>query len=471
MSPQTSISVHHTIVRNQPAYPFPYTETTQQTDGTEDTSYYYTYEDISEEASRKITSTITPMTTLSTAKPTAKSFWNSQKAMLDARRKESSQKFVPTYNRQPSVPKEKPSIEFKVREKPKFGLANKNKYSSPTTTKKPEVTTTKPTESTTPSKVVKTNIQANLPIQKLPEKDLIKNLKNSNFIPNQIVGRIGEIPVQSSLASQIQSPIRAQSTIINSFGGSRPSKFDESVGNMQFVDNARKIQSTIQSIQNQQNLRASLNQPALLSNIKPQPLLTLNNQPLNLNQQPTLNQQQNLPLNVNQQALQQALNNLNQQQTALNLNQQQPALNLNQQQPLSNINTPPGNAFIAATAPLGTSGRSAAGQSAGSSLLQRLGQLGLNLNGNGDNNNNAALNNVIMGRDGGYGGGGGGGNGFTVNLGPVPDPLTFFLRLLSLIPRPLLDLNGRIFFGIELGKNAGLVSGSGGAGGAKPYNG
>ncbi|GIX67324.1 uncharacterized protein CEXT_255991 [Caerostris extrusa] len=58
----------------------------------------------------------------------------------------------------------------------------------------------------------------------------------------------------------------------------------------------------------------------------------------------------------------------------------------------------------------------------------------------------------------------GGNQGLSLNLGPVADPLSILLKLLSLIPRPLLDLHGRIFFGIELGKNAGLVSGAG----AKP---
>lgn len=431
LSPQTSISVQHTIVRNKPAYPYPYTESTMTPEGTEDTSYYYTYEDVSEDASKQITSTMTPMTTVSTTKPPVKSFWNSQKAILDARRKENAQKFVPTYNK-PSA-KEKTVVEFKTREKPKFGLANKNKQYT-TTTRMPESTTSKPVELSTSNKMVKSDIQLNLPIQNLADKDLLKSLKNVNLLPNQIIGRLGDIPVQSNLA-QIQAPLRAQSSNINSF---RPSKFDNSVRNAQYVDNARQAPST--NTQNQPNPQNIFNAAALLKSLQ------------NLNQQRSAQLNLNPPIQSNTQPIL----NLNQnQQPLLNLNQKQtPLLNTNQnQQPQA-----PSNAFISASAPFGTSGR--AGElsiQAPSSLLQRLGALGLG----GANGNNA-----VMGRDGG--GYGGGGNGVTLNLGQIPDPLTFFLRLLSLIPRPLLDLNGRVFFGIELGKNAGLVSG---AGGAKPYNG
>lgn len=443
LSPQTSISVQHTVVRNKPAYPYPYTESTLQTDATEDTSYYYTYEDISEDASKQITSTVTVGPSVTTTRPTVRSFWNSQKAMLDARRKESAQKFVPTYNKPTTAPKDsKPTIEFKVREKPKFGLSNKNKQLT-TTTMTPETTTR---TSTTP-KTVKTDIKTNLPIQNLSEKDLLKTIKDVNILPNQIIGRVGELPIQNNFASQIQSQLKAQSTNINSFGSNRPSKFDNTLQNVQFVNNARTPQSTLTNAPNQASLQSNLNQLALLNALK------------SLNSKQSSTQQRSATLNSNQpaQSSSQAI------QTLLSLNQnQQPLLNLNQnQQQTANNNLPPGNAFISASAPLGTSGRTPditiQAPAGASSLLQRLGALGLG--GNGENSG-------IVSREGG--GGYGGNNGFSVNLGPVPDPLTFFLRLLQLIPRPLLDLNGRIFFGIELGKNAGIVSGAGAGGGAKP---
>ena len=445
--------MHHTVVRNKPAYPYPYTESTLQTDATEDTSYYYTYEDISEDASKQITSTVTPTPPTTTSRPTVRSFWNSQKALLDARRKESSQKFVPTYNKPSTTSKDaKPPIEFKVREKPKFGQANKNKqFTTTTTTKKPETTTTTTTTSTT-TKTVKTDIKANLPIQNLSEKDLLKTLKDVSISPNQIIGRIGELPIQSSLASQVQSQLKAQSTNVNSFGTSRPTKFDNSMQNVQYIDNARTAQSTLTNVQNQPNLQRNLNQLAILNALK------------SLNAKQSSNQQRSAPLNLNQpaQSSSQAI------QTLLSLNQnQQPLLNSNQQpllnqQSNANNNLPPSNVFISASVPSSTSGRSSDANieaPAGSSgLLQRLGAV---LGGNGDNPG------VVSREGGGYGGN----NGLTLNLGPVADPLTFFLRLLSLIPRPLLDLNGRIFFGIELGKNAGIVAGTGGGAGGKPYSG
>ncbi|XP_035211803.1 uncharacterized protein LOC118185937 [Stegodyphus dumicola] len=432
LSPQTSISVHHTIVRNKPAYPYPYTDSPLQTDGAEDTSYYYTYEDVSEESSNKVTSTLSPETTTSTAKPTIKSFWNSQKALLDARRKESSQKYISTYNRE-TKSENKPKIEFKVREKPKFGLANKKKESLLIADVKKEESKaqTKPNSST---KVAKNNVEANLSDQKNPGKDVTTKepmKSNSNLITNQIVGRVGELPIQNNLSPQIQSPVRAQSTIINSYGGNRPSKFDESIGNTQFVDNSQQHQALLQAL-NQATLRNNRNQQPLLNFNQQQPLLNLNQQQqqlLNLNQQPR-NQPQQLS--------------------------QQPFVNPVRQQPV--------NAFIATSPAINTAGRSADitgnTNSQASSLLSRLGALGLNLGGGGGSLSQG----LIMGRDGG-----GQGNGFTLNLGPIPDPLTFLLQLLSLIPRPLLDLNGRIFFGIELGKNAGIVAGSAGKPGA--YNG
>lgn len=440
LSPQTSISVQHTVVRNKPAYPYPYTESTLQTDATEDTSYYYTYEDISEDASKQITSTVTAAPSVTTIRPTVRSFWNSQKAMLDARRKESAQKFIPTYNKPTTAPKDsKPTIEFKVREKPKFGLANKNKQFTTTTTMKPETTTT---TSTTP-KMVKTDIKSNLPIQNLSEKDLLKSLKDVNTLPNQIIGRVGELPIQSNLAS-LQSQLKAQSTNINSF---TPTKFDNNLQNVQFVNNARTPQSTLTNVPNQASLQSNLNQLALLNALK------------SLNAKQSSTQQRSGTLNSNQpaQSSSQAI------QTLLNFNQnQQPLLNLDQnQQSRANNNLPPGNAFISASAPIGTSGRAPditiQAPAGASGLLQRLGALANGANGDSSG---------IVSREGG--GGYGGNNGFSVNLGPVPDPLTFFLRLLQLIPRPLLDLNGRIFFGIELGKNAGIVSGAGAGGGAKP---
>lgn len=420
-------------MRNKPAYPYPYTEPTEstlQTEGTEDTSYYYTYEDISEDASKQVTSSITTATPPSTSKPPVRSFWNSQKAQLDARRKESAQKFVPTYNKPSSVPKEKPVIEFKVREKPKFGLASKNKQF--TTTQKPEVTTTKPTQASTTNKSVKSDFKLNLPIQNLSEKDLLKSFKNINLSPNQLIGRIGELPMQNNLASQIQSQLKAQSSNINNFGSTRPNKFDNPLPN---PSNA----------QNQPNLQN------LLNSLKSQPLLNLNQQ-----RSTSLNQ----PAQSSSQAIQTLLNLNQNQKPSGNLNQnQQPVLNFNQQPRLNNNNVPLANTFIAASAPIGNSGRSGEitiqAPSAASSLLQRLGALGIGGTGAGDN---------VLGRSAG-GGGYGGGSGISLNLGSVPDPLMFFLKLLQLIPRPLLDLNGKIFFGIELGKNAGLVSG---AGAAKP---
>lgn len=39
------------------------------------------------------------------------------------------------------------------------------------------------------------------------------------------------------------------------------------------------------------------------------------------------------------------------------------------------------------------------------------------------------------------------------------DPVGILKLLLSGIPKPLLNLNGKLFFGVELGKNAGLVTG------------
>ncbi|GFT14003.1 uncharacterized protein NPIL_321461 [Nephila pilipes] len=443
LSPKTSVSVHHTIVRNRPAYPYPYTESTLQSDDSEETSYYYTYEDESDENKTKYTTTPMPTTATPTVKSTARSFWNSQRAQLDARRKESSQKFLPTYNRPTPRAEIKPKVEFKVREKPKFGLSNKSKET--TSASDPKIENSSQNVVTTTPKSVKVNLnEANLAEEKVSKKDnSTKTIANQN----QIIGRVGDIPLQNKPSTQIQTPLQAQSTVINRFGSSRQSKFDDSTGNLQFLSNSGKLQ--------QPSLANSLNPVSLLGNSGSQQslptpeqfLASLNKQQLpllNLNQKSTSNQ----PIQNNklQSLLSQQLPNTNQQ--PVSGTNQQPGLNLNLLSLLLNSQQKP-SAFVSTSPALSPAARSAEPAvdtgSAPSGFLSRLGALGL-----GGSGGNA----FVLERDGGHGG-----EGLTFNLGPVTDPLSILLKLLSFIPRPLLDLNGRIFFGIELGKNAGLVPG------------
>ncbi|KAF8796188.1 uncharacterized protein LOC129981953 [Argiope bruennichi] len=445
LSPQTSVSVQHTIVRNRPAYPYPYTETTLQSDGSEDSSYYYTYEDTSEESNDKYTTT--PVPTTSTAKSTVRSFWNSQKAQLDARRKENSQKLLPTYNRPTPKAESKPKVEFKIREKPKFGLANRNKELTTTPASGDEYTSQ--VQTTTQKSVKNNNVEANLAIEKSPMKDDSNKVQEKGTNPNQIVGRIGEIPVSNKFSTQIQPSVQAQNKKVNRFGASRQSKFDESVATSKLAESIAKLQ--------QPALKDALNSlAALASNKNQQPALSPEQFLMNLNKQQlplSSNKQQS---SVNQQFLTSNLQGL------LNSKQNQQQLpNTNQQSLLSlflnNQQTSKPNAFVVTSPAVDTAARSSEAlidSTAGSGFLSRLGALALGGGGDG----------LLLERDGGYGGG----NGLTFNLGPVPDPLTILLKLLSLIPRPLLDLNGRIFFGIELGKNAGLVSGAVPKPGIKP---
>ncbi|GBM70665.1 hypothetical protein AVEN_187336-1 [Araneus ventricosus] len=445
LSPQTSVSVRHTIVRNRPAYPYPYTETTLQSDGSEDSSYYYTYEDTSEESSNKYLTT--PIPTTPTSKSTVRSFWNSQKAQLDARRKESTQKFLPTYSRPTANTESKPKVEFKVREKPKFGLANRNKEQ--TTTPASSEDYTSQVQTTTQKSVKNNNIEANSAIEKSPVKDDSNRVQAKGSNQNQIVGRIGEIPVQNKFSTQIQPSVQAQSKNVNRFGASRQSKFDESAATNKLAESIAKLQQPALK-----NTLSSL--AALASNKNQQPALSPEQFLLNLNKQQLSlsNNKQQSP--VNNQLLTSNLQGL------LNSNQNQQQLpNTNQQSLLSlllnNQQTSKPNAFVVTSPAVNTAARSSESlvdSGEGSSFLSRLGALALGGGGDG----------LVLERDGGYGGG----NGLSFNLGPVPDPLTILLKLLSLIPRPLLDLNGRIFFGIELGKNAGLVSGAAAKPGLKP---
>lgn len=445
MSPHTSVSVLHSVVRNKPAYPYPYTESSMQSEGSEDTSYYYTYEDTSEE-NGKVSST-TPIPAASSTVKAIRSFWNSQKAQLDARKNKSTQKFLPTYSKPTAKAETRPKIEFKVREKPKFGLANKNKETSTekTVTKKNQEQNV---ESTTTPKPFK--FKANLAIEKDSEKDEVKKGSSKSSGPaleNQIVGRIGEIPLQSKFNSQVQVPIRSQSNIVNyqqpalrnninslpplantlnqqtltTANNPDPFMIDLTKRSQTLTPNQQSIVDTNQQLQNSIHALLNSNQQAILN--------------LNANQQPPVNTQQQL-----------------QQQPILRSNQQQlPLLNNIQQQ----VSRPAVQTFISTIPADNTAVRSneqyANTNSPASTLLQRLGSLGLNLGG-GDLGGG-----LVQGRNGGYGGP----NGLQFNLGPVPDPLSVLLKLLSLLPRPLLDLNGRLFFGIELGKNAGLVSGVG----------
>ncbi|GIX76769.1 uncharacterized protein CDAR_20931 [Caerostris darwini] len=450
LSPQTSVSVHHTIVRNRPAYPYPYAETTLQSDGED--NYDYTYEDTSEENNAKYSTTPITTTSPTTVKSAARSFWNSQKAQLDARRKESSQKFMPTYNRPTVRAETKQKVEFKVREKPKFGLSNRVKET--TTTPEPKIESVAQFKTTTP-KSVKNNInEANLAEEKSSAKEDSSKGQTKGTNSNQILGRVGEIPVQNKFSTQIQSPNQAQNKATNRFGASRQTKLSESNINT----NTGKQQAAA-STKNFTPITPQINsrsQPPASAPASPVDFL------INLNKQQILNspqQHNNLLdiLNGNQQSqpqsnnLQGLLTNQQQQPNQPNPNtNQQPSLlsmlinGIQSSQPTAFLATSPGVNPVARSAePLGEG-------SLGSSLLQRLGSLALN----------AADSGLILPRDGGFGGP----QGLTLNLGPVSDPLSILLKLLSLIPRPLLDLHGRIFFGIELGKNAGLVSGAG----AKP---
>ncbi|GFY56583.1 uncharacterized protein TNIN_276231 [Trichonephila inaurata madagascariensis] len=438
LTPKTSVSVHHTIVRNRPAYPYPYTDSTLQSDDSEETSYYYTYEDTSEENKSRYTTTPMPTTSTPTARSTVRSFWNSQRAQLEARRKESPQKFLPTHNRPTPRTETKPKVEFKVREKPKFGFANKNKETTTTTDSMNE---NSQNVATTTPKSVKNNInEANLSEEKTSKRE---NSTKSIANQNQILGRVGEIPVQNKYSTQIQTPLQAQSTVLSRFGTSRQSKFDESTGNDKFIGNSAKLQqpsssNSINPLGNRANQQSPLTPEQFLANLNKQlPLQNLNqkpmsNQPIQNNKLQTLLSQQ-LP-NTNQQRL----SNTNQ-QPGLDINLLSLLLN-KQQKPSAFVSTSPAFSAARSAEPVVDTG------SAASTFLSRLGSLGLGgLGGNA----------FVLERDGGHDG-----QGLTFNLGPVADPLTILLKLLSLIPRPILDLNGRIFFGIELGKNAGLVSGA-----------
>ncbi|XP_021002027.2 mucin-17-like [Parasteatoda tepidariorum] len=495
LSPKTSISVQHSIVRNQPAYPFPYTETTLQADGSEDTSYYYTYEETSEETTKKPYMLSPPPTTPgpSTKKPAVRSFWNSQKALLDARRKESSQKFVTSYTTRST---ERPKIEFKAREKPKFGLASKSKFTTTTT-----APTTEDKLQTTTVKSVKYNANnANSADNKAEDKvETAKGIAkdSGDRLTNKITGRIGELPYLTNPVTQVQ-PYLYPTTVP---GNSKQVKFDDSMGTTQLVDNSRQVvtsnykplpssgndgdSKTISNLNKQIPLLASfIQQQSKISSTQPPTITTASNSKMdpneflkrllsqqilsspnphrsNINQQPLasnnhLVQNQNkLPLpNANFQNFNRPLNNIPLNPLPSNLNQQTSNFNpqtSNFNPQTSNFNPQTSNTILA-TLPLG-SGVQRAGEllatsnTPASTLLSRLGNLALNLGG-GDA---PAVSNYITGRDGG-------GSGLAFNLGPIPDPLTVLLKLLSLLPRPLLDLNGKIFFGIELGKNAGLTT-------------
>ncbi|KAG8194537.1 hypothetical protein JTE90_013285 [Oedothorax gibbosus] len=421
LSPQTSVSAYHTVVRNKPAYPYPYTESTMQSEGSEDTSYYYTYEDASEENGKA--SSTTPIPAVSTTAKTIRSFWNSQRAQLEARRKESAQKLMPTYNKPTAKVETKPKIEFKVRDKPKFGLAGKNKATTTesTVTQENQPQNVQTTSTTTPRpKKFKLNLVDEKDSETAEVTKGSSSKSSGPALENQIVGRIGEIPLPNKFNNQ-NANVPA---LVKALNPSDPFMIDLRKRQQSLTPNQQSILATNQQIQesiqallnsNQQTLLN--NQPQVLQQPQPQPILRSNQQPLlNSNQLPLVNHIQQ-PSAVNRPALQTFLST-------------SPSDNTEQ---YVNTNSPT------------------------STLLQRLGNLGINLGG-------ADLGGgLIQGRET-YGGP----SGLSFNLGPVSDPFTVILKLLSLLPRPLLDLNGRLFFGIELGKNAGLTVGGGGKPIGKP---
>ncbi|GIX67326.1 uncharacterized protein CEXT_256001 [Caerostris extrusa] len=263
LSPQTSVSVHHTIVRNKPAYPYPYADTTLQSDGED--NYDYTYEDTSEENNAKYSTTPITTTSPTTVKSAARSFWNSQKAQLDARRKESSQKFMPTYNRPTVRAETKQKVEFKVREKPKFGLSNRVKET--TTTTEPKVESVAQFQTTTP-KSVKNNInEANLAEEKKSSaKEDSSKRKTTGCCINK---KFHSITPQ--INSRSQPPASAPAS---------PVDFLINLNKQQILNSPQQHNNLLDILNgNQQSQPQSNNRQGLLANQQQQQLPNTNQQP------------------------------------------------------------------------------------------------------------------------------------------------------------------------------------------------